>query len=70
MMELILKFYDETVEAIKHGATVEALVKLPIKEKIGRFKYTSNDNVNEEFNLIVQGIKEQIDKLLVQEEEV
>lgn len=70
MMELILKFYDETVEAIKHGATVEALVKLPVKEKIGRFKYTPNENVENEFNLIVQAIKEQVDKLLVQEEEV
>ncbi len=70
MMELILKFYDETVEAIKHGATVESLVKLPIKEKIGRFKYTPNENVDDEYNLIIQSIKEQVDKLLVQEEEV
>ncbi len=70
MMKLILKFYDETVEAIKHGATVESLVKLPIKEKIGRFKYTPNENVDDEYNLIIQSIKEQVDKLLVQEEEV
>ena len=70
MMELILKFYDETVEAIKHGATVEALIKLPVKEKIGRFKYTPNENVDNEFNSIMKDISEQVDKLLVQEEEI
>lgn len=69
MMELILKFYDESLEAISHGATVDALIKLPVKEKIGRYKYTANENVDREFDLIVKDISNQVDKLLMHEEE-
>lgn len=69
MMELILKFYDESVEAINQGATVDALIKLPVKEKIGRFKYTANENVDKEFDSIIKDISEQVDKLLIHEEE-
>lgn len=68
MMELILKFYDESVEAINHGATVDEIIKLPVKEKIGRFKYTINENVDREFNLISKDISEQVNKLFVEEE--
>lgn len=69
MMELILKFYDESVEAINKGATVDSLVKLPVKEKIGRFKYTTNENLDKEFDQIAKEINEEIDKLLEQKEE-
>jgi V/A-type H+-transporting ATPase subunit A len=69
MMELILKFYDESLEAIGHGATVDDLIKLPVKEKIGRYKYTANENVDQEFNLIIKDISEQVNKLLMHEEE-
>lgn len=68
MMELILNFYDKTVEAIKYSVTVEELIKLPVKEKIGRFKYTVNDDIDKEFNLIIKAIQEQIDVLCNKEE--
>ena len=40
MMELILSYYDKSLEALGKGAGIEALVDLPVREQIGRFKYT------------------------------
>ena len=38
MMLLVLAFYDVSVQALERGASVESLVKMPIRERIGRFK--------------------------------
>jgi V/A-type H+-transporting ATPase subunit A len=40
MMKLILAYYDEAGKALEKGASIEKLVSLPVREPIGRFKYT------------------------------
>jgi V/A-type H+-transporting ATPase subunit A len=49
LMKLILLFYDESQLALQNGAAIEELVSLPVREKIGRFKYIEPDEVEKEF---------------------
>ncbi len=68
MMELILEYYDLALEYLKKGVSIESLVKLPVRERIGRYKYTSKDKMQEEYDDIYKTIFNQIDDLLEKEE--
>ncbi len=68
MMELVLSYYDIALEGLKNGVSIEALVKLPVRERIGRFKYISKDKVQQEYDTIIQTIHKEIDALLQKEE--
>ena len=60
MMKLVLAFYDEGVEALKEGAQVNDLVKLPVREKIGRYKYTLEDNLTSEYEAVDKELSAEI----------
>lgn len=46
LMQLILAYYDRSAEALAQGANIEHLVGLPVREKIGRFKYTEETELD------------------------
>ncbi len=52
MMKLVLAYYDEGAEALTKGAQINDLVKLPVREKIGRYKYTLEDNLTSEYEAV------------------
>jgi V/A-type H+-transporting ATPase subunit A len=58
LMKLILLFYDESQFALKNEVAIEELVTLPVREKIGRFKYIKPEDTEREFEEIVKEIKE------------
>ena len=45
MMKLILSFYDQSRTALEDGVDIEALVALPVREAIRRFKDTLPEQV-------------------------
>lgn len=49
MMKLILAYYDTASDALARDADIETLVSLPVREKIGRFKYVVEENIETEF---------------------
>lgn len=61
MMKLILNFHDEAEAAIANGADVETIAELPVREKIGRFKYTAEADTDEEFDKISTEISAALD---------
>lgn len=63
MLKLVLKFYDRTNLALQEGADINKLVNLPIKERIGRIKYVPENDVNKEFDDILQELDKEIDSL-------
>lgn len=67
MMKLILNFNDEAEEAIAKGADVEQIAELPVREKIGRFKYIAEENADEEFSRLSVEISAGLDKLRTEE---
>jgi V/A-type H+-transporting ATPase subunit A len=56
MIRLILEYYDESLAAAEKGADVETLSELAVREKIGRFKYIHEDNIDSEFEKISREI--------------
>ncbi|MCI1965373.1 MAG: V-type ATP synthase subunit A [Oscillospiraceae bacterium] len=68
-MKLVLRFYDDTVEALKQGAPVNGLVSLPVREQIGRFKYVSADGVAAEFDKITTELEKEIQDLISRKED-
>ena len=52
MMRAILLCYDKSLEALSQGANVDLLVSMLVRERIGRFKYTPETKIDEEFESI------------------
>ena len=68
MMKLVLAFYDEGAEALSRGAQVNDLVKLPVREKIGRYKYTEESNLTAEYEAVDKELSAEIAGLLGKED--
>ena len=64
MMKLILKYYDQSAEALSKGADIEKLVDMEVRERIGRYKYTPVDKINDEYNNISAELKNEINKVM------
>lgn len=69
MLKLIMAFYYRGKKAIEAGASIKDLFNLPVRERIGRAKYTPEDQVNSVFYTIENELNEQIDKLLAKDGE-
>ncbi len=69
MMKLILNFNDEAAEVLKKGADVEEVAELPVREKIGRFKYVEEAKTDDEFSRILVEISAELDALLRKEQD-
>ena len=52
MMKLVLAYYDRCREALERGADVEKLVGLDVRERIGRFKYVHDTELEAAFEEI------------------
>ncbi|MEG0615710.1 MAG: V-type ATP synthase subunit A, partial [Oscillospiraceae bacterium] len=68
MMELIMKFYNSCVEALKNGVNIDELVKLPVREQIGRFKYIPPDKIQKEYEHILEKMESEIADLSAKED--
>ncbi len=64
MMRAILSYYDKALDGLKKGADIEMLVNIPVRERIGRFKYEPEDKINEEFEQIEAQLDSEIDDVL------
>ena len=67
LMKLVLAYYDHGVEALNQGASIQDLVKLEVREKIGRFKYTLEDKLDEEYKNIMDQLAKGISNVLGKE---
>ncbi len=62
MMKLILGFYHAATEALEEGVELNDLLKLPVREQIGRSKYIEEAHIDR-FDEIQRNIKKQINEL-------
>ena len=70
MMELILAFYDKSLEALNKGAAIEKIVSMPSRERIGRFKYTPENNIDSEYTEILAELDSDIDRAVKTSDEL
>ena len=60
MMRLVIAFYEQGAEALNKGAAINDLVKLPVREAIGRYKYTLEDHLDEEYKRVTEQLAAEI----------
>lgn len=60
MMKLVLAFYEESSKALAQGAPMNKLIGMDVRERIGRFKYTLEESLDEEYNKVSNELKAEI----------
>ncbi|MCQ2511936.1 MAG: V-type ATP synthase subunit A [Lachnospiraceae bacterium] len=63
MMQLILAYYDLSLEALNSGVDMNQLVNMQVREKIGRYKYTTMDRIEDAYQNILDELKHEIENL-------
>lgn len=70
MMKLILSFYDRSRAALEDGVDIEALVALPVREAIGRFKYTLPEQVEERYQAVLAQLDTELEQARAAKEDL
>lgn len=60
MMRLILDFHGQAQNALSNGVPINKILKLDVREKIGRYKYTPNDDIERVYKKIEREIGTQL----------
>jgi len=68
MMSLVYAYYEQSQEALNKGATINHLVNLATRERIGRFKYVEEDNVETEYKKIHEELSSEISNVIGKED--
>ena len=69
MMKLVYAYYEEGARALDQGADINALVKLPAREQIGRYKYTPEKEIDGAYQKITEELSRQMADLVGKEDE-
>ena len=62
MMRLILKYYDAGVQMLEKNGDVEKMAALPVREKIGRFKYVPEEEIDKQYKAVDEQITAEMQK--------
>ncbi|MDD5921583.1 MAG: V-type ATP synthase subunit A, partial [Eubacteriales bacterium] len=62
MLKLILSYYHLALDAVDEGASFSTLESLPVKEKIGRFKYLEESKVDGAYDEILKELTDSVQK--------
>jgi V/A-type H+-transporting ATPase subunit A len=52
MMDLIIRFYEKSKAALDSGASIKSILDMPVRERIGRFKYVVPSDALKEFDSV------------------
>jgi len=63
MMRLIIHFYYKSLLAIESGASIDDISKLPVREKIGRFKYVPENSVQKYFDEAKEELERELNEI-------
>ena len=53
---------------MEKGANIQDLVKLDVREKIGRFKYVLEENLDEEYKAVLEQLAKEISNITGKED--
>ena len=69
MMKLVVDFYELGSQAIEKGASVNDLIKMEVRERIGRYKYTLDKEIDKEYENVHTELSAEIANVLGNKEE-
>ena len=70
MMELILSYYEKSLQALKEGVETGKLIALPVREQIGRFKYTPAEEVESRYQAVLTQLEEELKEAKAAQEDL
>ncbi len=62
MMQLIAAYYDKALAALNAGADIQKLIDLPVREQIGRYKYTLPENAVSTFDQVMTELDKEVNE--------
>ncbi|ANU53884.1 V-type ATP synthase subunit A [Acutalibacter muris] len=62
MMQLIAAYYDKALAALNAGADIQKLIDLPVREQIGRYKYTLPENAASTFDQVMTELDKEVNE--------
>ena len=68
MMKAILAYFDLCSETLNQNVPIDVLVSLPVRERIGRFKYVKEDDIDTEYEEILKQLHKELNAQLKKEE--
>lgn len=69
MMKLVYAFYEEGAEALQKGADINDIVKMATREEIGRFKYTHEDQIDQQYRKVSDDLSKEFASLIGKEDQ-
>ena len=63
MMKLVYAYYEQGTRALQDGASIDALVKMKVRERIGRFKYVHEDSIDGEYKDVLDALALEISQI-------
>ena len=69
MMMLMLAYYDKAGDALSQGVNIERLVGLPVREAIGRFKYTEEADLDKVYEDVIKTLESEINSEMSRKED-
>ena len=69
LLKMILTYYELSREAVARGANFGALLELPVRESIGRFKYVEEKDTAKVYDEIMEELRKSISALTAKEAE-
>ena len=60
LLSLIMNFYYQSKEALEHEAEYSDIVRLPVRDAIARFKYVKEDDVNRNYDLLMEQVSQEL----------
>ena len=60
LMKLVIAFYEDSAKALSEGASMNKLINMAVREKIRRFKYTLEENLDEEYKKVTEELRAEI----------
>lgn len=67
MMKLVTAYFESCMDALEQGADVEKLVSLPVRERIGRFKYQDAGGITAEYQAVIEQLHAEISGVVPKE---
>ena len=63
MMKLIMEFYEKSLSTLSQDTDIDKIIALPVRERIGRFKYIPEEGIDEAYTEIKNEIHIQLKEL-------
>ena len=69
MMMLMMAYFDKAGQALSQGVNIERLVNLPVREAIGRFKYTEEADLDSVYADVIKTLEAELSDELRRKED-